>query len=270
MNFSVPAGFLLATGVIVYLLADSISNPWVILSKHAFVCVVGGTLASAFICCRFSFLFQMGRVFLMTVTGKRRDELFTALKEIVGLAETLNEGGKIGDKIDTTKTPFLKELLKLSEEAGLENEEFEEVVEKRLEQQNERYKRDAYLFKTIGKFPPAFGLVGTSVGMIALLQGLGAEDAFQKIGPAMSIALVATFYGLIFANFVLIPMGENLHLAAEDDLTMRRIVADGVRLLRERRHPLLVQEYLISYLPPGERGRVKSEVSGGSARAKAA
>ena len=270
MNYSVPAGFVLAAGVIFFLLHDGIANPWVMLSSHAFVCVVGGTLASAFICCRFSFLYQMFRVFMMTITGKRRDELFNALKEIVGLAELLNEGGKILDKVETTKTPFLREVLKLSEEAGLTDEEFEEVVEKRLEQQNERYKRDAYLFKTIGKFPPAFGLVGTSVGMIALLQGLGGEDAFSRIGPAMSIALVATFYGLIFANFVLIPIGENLHLAAEDDLTMRRIVADGVRLLRERRHPLLVQEYLISYLPPGERGKVKSEVSGGSSRAKAA
>ncbi len=270
MNMSVPAGFLLAAGVIFFLLHDGIANPWVMLSSHAFVCVVGGTLASAFICCRFSFLFQMGKVFMLTVSGKRRDQLFVALKEIITYAEHLNEGGKLSEKMDSTQTPFLKELLRLSEEAGLEDAEFEDVVEKRLEQQNERYKRDAYLFKAIGKFPPAFGLVGTSVGMIALLQGLGGEDAFAKIGPAMSIALVATFYGLILANCVLIPMGENLHLAAEDDLTMRRIVADGVRLLRERRHPLLVQEYLISYLPPAERGKVKSEVSGGNARAKAA
>jgi chemotaxis protein MotA len=270
MNFSVPAGFLLAAGVVVYLLADGVANPWVVLSKHAFVCVVGGTLAAAFICCRFSFLFQMGKVFLLTVSGKRRDQLFVALREIIAYAELLNEGGKIRDRLEQTQTPFLKELLKLSEEAGLENDEFDEVVEKRLEQQNERYKRDAYLFKTIGKFPPAFGLIGTSVGMIALLQGLGAEDAFQRIGPAMSIALVATFYGLVIANFLLIPIGEHLHLAAEDDLTMRRIVADGVRLLREGRHPLLVQEYLISYLPPAERGKVTNEVTGGSARAKAA
>jgi chemotaxis protein MotA len=126
-----------------------------------------------------------------------------------------------------------------------------------VELQNEKYKREGFTFKIIGKFPPAFGLVGTTLGMIVLLQGLGSPDAFDRIGPAMSIALVATFYGLIFANVFLIPIGENLTRASEDDLLMRRIVVDGVRLLKEQKHPLLVEEYLKSYLAPSERRKMK-------------
>ena len=259
MNFSVPAGFITAAVVIAYTLSDL--NVSAVLSKHAFVCVIGGTLAAAFVCCKFDFLFQMSKVFMFTVTGKRRSQVINVLKEIIGFAEHVNNGKLLIEVVQTCKNPFLRELLELSEQAGLDQHEFDEVVEKRLEQQNERYKRDAYLFKTIGKFPPAFGLVGTSVGMIGLLQGIGQEGAFQTIGPSMSIALVATFYGLCLSNFVLIPMGENLHLASEEDLTMRRIVVDGVKLLRDKRHPLLVQEFLISYLPPQERSLVRGAVS---------
>ena len=108
----------------------------------------------------------------------------------------------------------------------------------------------------LGKFPPAFGLVGTSLGMIALLQGLGEADAFERLGPSMSIALVATFYGLILSNVFIIPMGEHLSTLSDDDLIMRRIVVDGVMLIKEQKHPLLVQEFLKSYLSPGERNKM--------------
>src|SRR5690606_16760333 len=95
------------------------------------------------------------------------------------------------------------------------------------------------------------------MGMIGLLQGLGEPNAFERLGPSMSVALVATFYGLVYANFVLIPIGENLALASEEDLLMRRIVAEGIRLIKEEKHPLLVEEYLKSYLAPKERNRIK-------------
>src|SRR5438309_2269102 len=77
---------------------------------------------------------------------------------------------------------------------------------------------------------------GTTVGMITLLQGLGEPNAFDRLGPSMSVALVATFYGLIIANVVLIPIGENLAQSSEEDLIMRRIVVDGVRLLKAQKH----------------------------------
>lgn len=269
MNLSVPSGFLLAGVVIFYLLHDSVSNLSVILSKHAGAVVLGGTLAAAFICCRFSFLFEMAKVFWHTLTGRRQTLMISTLDEIVEFAGQVNDGTKLSEIAGKAKNFFLRELLVLSESAGLEGNQFDEVVRKRLEQQNERYRRDAYLFKTIGKFPPAFGLVGTTIGMISLLQGLGEQDAFSRIGPSMSIALVATFYGLVLANFFLIPIGENLHLASEEDLSMRRMVVDGVRLLREKRHPLMVKDYLMSYLPPKDRHKLKG-TTGDDATAQAA
>lgn len=257
MNLSVLGGFTLAGLIIAYSLGDGVVNQQIIFSKHAAAIVLGGTLAAALIAARFGFLWQMAKVFLDTLTGRRRAQLYATLEEIVRIAQSVYGGKPVGDAARTAKNPFLRELLSLSEQAGLDEGDFETVVSMRLQQQNERYKRNAYLFKTIGKFPPAFGLIGTTIGMIALLQGLGQPDAFERIGPSMSVALVATFYGLVLANFVLIPVGENLHLASEEDLVMRRIVADGVMLIRRQKHPLLVQEVLISYLAPSERSEVK-------------
>ncbi|MDO9183998.1 MAG: MotA/TolQ/ExbB proton channel family protein, partial [Bacteriovorax sp.] len=155
--------------------------------------------------------------------------------------------------INAIKIPFLKEGLELFLDGSLSKDEMVEVLEKRIEIQNGRYRREGNTFKVIGRFPPAFGLIGATLGMIGLLQGLGAPNAFEQLGPAMSVALTSTFWGLVLANVVLLPLGENLYLAAEEDLIIREMVLCGVLLLREKKHPLLVQENLNSYLPPRER-----------------
>jgi chemotaxis protein MotA len=102
-------------------------------------------------------------------------------------------------------------------------------------------------------FPPAFGLLGTTLGMIALLQNIGSPDSFKLIGPAMAIGLVATLYGIAVANLVFIPMGENLSKLNKEDQVSRKIVLTGVKLLRAKEHPVIVEEFLKSYLLPSER-----------------
>jgi len=253
MNLSVPIGFIMAGCIVYFAATHGIKNASVFLNVHAAVIVAGGSFAAAIICFPIRYFINMIGVFLGTMTGRRRAATLRTITEIVELSEATNNGRPLRELVEGVKNPFLREALHLCESGGLSEVELQEVLEKRVEIQNERYKRDGFTFKIIGKFPPAFGLVGTSLGMISLLQGLGEKDAFEKLGPSMSIALVATFYGLILANFVFIPIGENLSQASEDDLIMRRIVVDGVQLLREQKHPILVKEYLESYLPPNER-----------------
>lgn len=257
MNISTPLGFICGFAVIYFSATQGIKNAEVFVSVHAAVIVIGGTAAASLICFPISHFFNLIKIFFRTLLGKGRLVQINTINEIVRLSDSQNQGHPVANELASIKNPFLKESLDLMVQGGLSDEELEEVLEKRVELQNEKYKREGFTFKIIGKFPPAFGLVGTTLGMIVLLQGLGSPDAFERIGPAMSIALVATFYGLIFANVFLIPMGENLTRASEDDLLMRRIVVDGVRLLKEQKHPLLVAEYLKSYLAPAERTKMK-------------
>jgi chemotaxis protein MotA len=113
------------------------------------------------------------------------------------------------------------------------------------------------MFKALGKYPPAFGLLGAVLGIIAMMQGLGSADAIKKVGPALAVALVATLYGIAVANFILLPLGENLHKANKFDFVLRQMIIDGLRLIRQKKHPLVVEENLKSYLLPGERAALK-------------
>jgi len=257
MKLGTPLGFIIGFAVIYFGIKSGVKNSAVLINWHAAIIVFGGTLAAVLVCFPLRQFLMLFKVFFYTLFSKADRETLETINEIVALARSYNEGRSLEELLGGIQNPFLKESVDLVAQEGLSDVELEEVLEKRVEIQNERYRREALTYKIIGKFPPAFGLIGTSLGMIALLQGLGQPNSFDGLGSAMSIALVATFYGLVLANLVIIPIGENLAQASEHDLTMRRIVVDGVRLIKERKHPLLVEEYLKSYMPPFERNKLK-------------
>jgi len=260
MNLSAPLGFILGLAVILFGVSSGINAAEVFLNVHAAVIVIGGTLAAALICLPFGTLANLLKVFVTTITGRQKQKIIDTVNEIVDISRAVNEGASIDEAATRASSPFFRESLELVASGGLDGSQVREVLEMRVEQQNEMYKKEGATYKIIGKFPPAFGLVGATLGMITLLQGLGAPDAFQKLGPSMSVALVATFYGLIFANVFIIPVGENLIHAAEDDLTIRKIVAHGVLLIKERQHPMVVSEYLKSYLSPKNRNKMRESM----------
>lgn len=257
MNFSAPLGFLLGLGVIYFGVTTGLENSRVFLDPHAAAIVIGGTLAATMICIPLPHLFRLAKIFFRTVSGRHQKQIIDTINEVVEVAAAVQGGQDITTAASSVKNIFFKESLELVEGSGLKDRQLREVLAMRVEQQNDMYKKEGATFKIIGKFPPAFGLVGATLGMIALLQGLGSPDAFQKLGPSMSVALVATFYGLIIANVFIIPVGENLSHAAEDDLTIRKIIAHGVFLIKEKEHPLTIAEYLKSYISPRQRNKMK-------------
>jgi chemotaxis protein MotA len=256
MNISSPIGFLIGLMVIGYAMTSGIENPKVFLDAHALVIVLGGTAAVGLIMFPFKHFLNIGKVYLRVITGRSKNELFDVIKEIVEVAKAQQAGKPLNTLTNGIKNPFFKEALELIAKGGFTEADLEEVLEKRLQTQNEEYKHNAATYKTLGKFPPAFGLTGATLGMISVLQGLGQEGAFERLGPAMSVALVATFYGLVTANVFIIPMGEKLHIASQHDLLARRMVIDGVHLLQHKKHPLIVDEYLRSYLMPYDRLKI--------------
>lgn len=257
MNFSSILGLILAVGVLVGTIIMSTSNSKMFLDLHAFMIVIGGTLAASLLSFSTSKLITMTKVFFKKVLGKNED-ITIALNELVDLAKGYRENDNyLRDKAPTLRTPFLRDALEIMVDGGIDPDELDKILVKRAVNQNHRYEEDADMFKTLSKFPPAFGLLGAVIGMITLMQGLGGADAFQKVGPAMAVALVATMYGIAVANFIFLPLGENLARVNRMDHIVRMMVVDGVKLIRAKKHPLVVEETLKCYLLPSERNKVK-------------
>lgn len=258
MNFSSLSGLIAALGILIFGIFGSSASPKVFLDVHGILIVFGGTAAAALMCFPLPFYLQVAKVFTAKFLGKYRVRREIVIGELVDLAKGIRETPDyLKTKVKTIKTPFLADALELIIQGGMSENEMDGILLKRASTLSKRYDQDAGVFKTIAKFPPAFGLMGTTLGMISLLQQLGGKDAQKMLGPAMAVGLVATFYGLTLANLVLIPIAENLSALNRDDESLRVIVIEGLRLVRQKQHPKYVEEYLKSHLLPSERASFK-------------
>ncbi len=132
---------------------------------------------------------------------------------------------------------------------------------------NERtayYEESIDQLEVLGKYPPAFGMMGTIIGLIAVLKQLGADNGIETVGPNMAVALITTLYGIFIANYIIHPISDNLHSRSQKDLKVRRIIAEGILLLNKKEDPIYVREVLLGYLLPAE--RAKFEKSMGSTK----
>lgn len=254
MNFSSLLGVAAALFVLVFGIITSSKSPVVFLDTHGILIVFGGTAAAALMCFPMRFYVQVSKVIWYKFLGNYAIRRELVIRELVDLAKGVRENPEyLKTKVKTLKTPFLVDVVLLMNQGGFTDDSLDEIMYKRASVLTKRYDQDVGVFRTIAKFPPAFGLMGTTLGMISLLQQLGGKDAQKLLGPAMAIGLVATFYGLTLANLVLIPISENLASLNRDDESLRMIVIDGIRFIRHKEHPKVVEEYLKSYLTPTER-----------------
>lgn len=257
MNFSSLTGLFLALAIIILSIVTATNNYMVFLDYHAFLIVIGGTVSAALLSFSGSKIMALMKVFLRRVLGKN-EEIQVAITEIVGLAKGYRDNDKyLKDNVAKIKTDFLKEAIQLMVDGGLDPAELDSILKKRAKTMHHRHEEDAEIFKALSKFPPAFGLLGAVIGMIAMMQNMGGADAFAKVGPSLAVALVATLYGIALANFFFLPLGENLTKLNRMDDKLRQMVIDGVKLIRAKKHPLVVEEAIKSHLLPSERAQIK-------------
>ena len=257
MNFSSIIGLIMAIVVVAWSAGTATPQWKVFLDLHAFVIVIVGTIAAALLSFSGKKLYILLRVFFTRVLGKN-DELGIAMTEIIGLAKGQKENAShLKDNVKKIKTPFLQEAIQLMIDGGIEPQELFKILQKRASVIHQRHEEDAEVFKALAKFPPAFGLLGAVMGMIAMMQSLGGADAMAKVGPALAVALVATLYGIALANFIFLPLGENVAKLNRMDNLMRMMIIDGVKMLYLKKHPLIVEETLRSFLIPSERKNKK-------------
>ena len=257
MNLGTFLGFATAFAVFITTILMSFKNVSVILDIHAGMIVVGGTIAVTLICFPAGRIFGLLKVFARRIFGKNKRDFIGLIQEIVILSEAHRKGTKQFEAaIPSVKDPFLRDAANVLFwiKAEVSAEELRDLLETRVATHFKLYTAEAKVFKTMGKFPPAFGLMGTTIGMIALLQSLGSADAKNMIGPAMAIALVATLYGLVLTNFIFVPIAENLMEQTQDDLIARSIVVEGIMLIEADKPTKYIEEKVKSFLLPRDRG----------------
>lgn len=254
MNFVSIISLLLAAAVFLLSVITSTDNPMAMVDFHGALIVVGGSIAAAAISFGITNVWLMVKVFVQrTIFGKTPNYSQT-IKHLMEIADAYrNESSNLKTLIESNADPFLKESLSIILDGVANEEEAILILKKRSETLYQRYSRDALRFKSMGKYPPAMGLMGAVLGMIALLGSLGKPGAESSIGPAMSVALIATFYGIAVANLMIIPISENLAESANELRIKNDIIIHGCSLILKKTNSILLAEELNSYLLPKER-----------------
>ena len=141
-------------------------------------------------------------------------------------------------------------------------DEIKEMMELREATREEKESSEANVMKKMGDFSPAFGMVGTLIGLVIMMFSMGGGDGDDdgggmaaRLGLSMGVALITTFYGALFANLIFLPFSEKLKSKNDENKKVQALIIEGVNLLAKKVHPIMVTERLNSYLQPSDRIR---------------
>lgn len=166
-------------------------------------------------------------------------------------------------EMDGIRNWFLKDGVQFIID-GVQPDEIKEMMELREETREEKESSEANVMKKMGDFSPAFGMVGTLIGLVIMMfsmggGGEGGDDdgggMAARLGLSMGVALITTFYGALFANLIFLPFSEKLKSKNEENKKVQALIIEGVNLLAKKVHPIMVTERLNSYLQPADRIR---------------
>ncbi|MBZ4653518.1 MAG: motA2, partial [Peptococcaceae bacterium] len=106
----------------------------------------------------------------------------------------------------------------------------------------------------MGASAPAFGMLGTLIGLILMLRDLNDPS---KLGPGMAVALITTFYGSLLANLILLPIAGKLKLRSSEELLIKEVMIEGILSIQAGENPRIVGEKMKAFLEPKERMRLE-------------
>jgi chemotaxis protein MotA len=218
------------------------------------IMVFGGTFAATLIAVPLSTAFNLSRLF-RRVFINRPDSFPRLIEQIVDLAETARRQGLLAleRRIDEITHPFLATAVQLAVD-GVRPEAIEEILRSEMEAVANRHRSGKHVVEQMAKFAPAFGMVGTLIGLVIMLANVKTPDA---IAPGMAVALITTLYGVLLANLVCLPFAEKLASLSRHELTAMEIIVRGVLAIQSGDHPRMIEQRLLTYIPRGQWARAK-------------
>ncbi|MCF7913660.1 MAG: motility protein A [Spirochaetaceae bacterium] len=178
-------------------------------------------------------------------------ELERTITTLVNFSERARREGLLAleDDVEEVQDDFLKNGIQLVVD-GTDPEIIKTVLFNDLDQLTARHETGIKIFDDWGKLAPAFGMIGTLAGLIAMLANLDDPDA---IGSGMALALITTMYGSIFANLVLIPIKGKLEDRHKEEQLLREIMIEGILSIQAGDNPNILKYKLVSFLDPNRR-----------------
>lgn len=244
MNPSTILGLVLAALIVVTGAVFSTPNPTDLFDLPSLILVVGGTMAATLISYPFREVLRVFRVFVIVL---RNEQLYARedLDEIVRVSRRYFAGEimALDQELQHCKNPFLRTGVQLVID-GTPVDDIVDLLQWRISKLKAREAAEAQIFRSMAMYAPAFGMLGTLLGLIDLMHGLGGD--FQSIGSSMALAMITTLYGILLANLLFKPIAIKFERRTERRVMQMNMVLEGVTLMAQRRSPSFIRLYLES------------------------
>ncbi len=212
--------------------------------------VFGGTTGVLLIGFKMEQMKNLGKIFMIAIKPPQED-IPALIQKMVDYSTKARKDGILALESDANneENEFLKKGLSMAVD-GNEPDTIREMLEIEMEQTSERHKANAAIFDQMGGFSGAMGMIGTLIGLVAMLLNMADPSA---IGPAMAVALLTTMYGAMIGNIVGAPVANILGIRDADETLAKTLILEGIMAIQAGDNPRTLEGKLLSFLPPKDR-----------------
>jgi chemotaxis protein MotA len=258
MDIATIVGFVVGMVLIVYGIISGGGNLEFI-DPPGIAIVGGGAICATMITVSMKRFLTVFSVLKKAFIARKTQSPADLIKTLVGFAEIARRDGILAleEASKNLEDEFMVKGLQLAVD-GADPELISEIMRTELEHLQERHKLGRKMFESMAKFGPGFGMVGTLIGLICLLRNLSEPE---KVGPAMSMAMITTFYGAVMCNFICGPIAEKLDTRSKEETLLKEIIIQGVMSIQSGDNPRIVEQKLEIFLEPRARGEKRAAPS---------
>ncbi len=264
MDIATIAGIFTFIGLAVFMIfhSEGVAGFKPFMNMEAVFIVMGGTFCATLVNYPLAQVIGVGKIIRKTLMSHGEDDTSEIVVTFVNLAQKAKKEGFLALQADlkNIKNDFLRRGVQLVVD-GADHEFIRNMLETEIGFIRERHKGGAEILNALGTYSPAFGIIGTVLGMIMMLSSI---DDVAQVPRRMALALSAAFYGLGSGYLIFLPMGGKLRARSEEELLIKEIIIRGVLLLQSGATPSVVEANLKAYLPPSQRLIVKGPPAPGA------
>lgn len=268
MSLGTVFSFIAAAIVVLGSIMTATDTPGAFIDIPSMIIVVGGTVVALFI--SYETKTALSALKLMGTIFRKHSDSNISLKDEIGRivrwAYIIQKNGLQGLENEITdelrkKDAFVAYGTDLVI-TGYTGQEINQILDQMLEAETERNKTALDALKKMGGDAPAFGMLGTLIGLIIMLGKMGGDPA--AIGPSMAVALVTTFYGIILARIIFIPIATKISARYDRSLFKNTMLKEGLVLLAERKSPRYIQDKINSFVDAKEQFLIDRDMNNSS------
>lgn len=230
-------------------------------SASGIAITVGGSFAAVLVTYPVSQIKSMMKITMMSFRDNTMSNI-DIIDNFTNLSKKARREGLLSleDEIDKIEDKFLKKGLQMVVD-GIEPDVIKDIMELEIGEMERRHEGGANVLKTWGAYAPGFGMIGTLIGLIAMLANLQDSEA---LASGMATSLITTFYGSLMANMVLLPMASNLNYKSGLEVSNKEMMLEGILAIQSGVNPRIVEEKLTAYLSPKEKLEYKESIAEGN------